>query len=67
MGYNKEHDKKETAAPKVSSGTPLHAKETPELKNRIAEAEKGAAKKTTATKTPQKIQDGDTREHKREY
>ncbi|MEL1243222.1 hypothetical protein AAEO56_03015 [Flavobacterium sp. DGU11] len=58
---------KQTPAPKSSSGKPLHEQETPELKKTMREAEKGAAKKTTATKTPQKIQDGNTAEHKKEY
>ena len=58
---------KQTPAPKSSSGKPLHEQDTPELKNKIAEAEKGAAKKTTATKTPQKIQDGKMEGHKKEY
>ncbi|AWH85364.1 hypothetical protein HYN59_09660 [Flavobacterium album] len=58
---------KQTPAPKSSSGTPLHKQDTPELKNSMKEAEKGAAKKTAATKTPQKIQEGKTAEHKKEY
>ncbi|WP_294822508.1 hypothetical protein [uncultured Flavobacterium sp.] len=58
---------KQTPAPKSSSGTPLHKEDSKELKNNFSEAEKGAAEKTAATKTPQKIQDGNTAEHKREY
>ena len=60
------HDKNQTPAPKVSSGKDLSEKDTPELKKNIKNAEKGAAKKQ-ATKTPQKIQDGNTDKHKREY
>lgn len=51
----------QTPAPKVSSGKPLKQKESSNLKRTIEEAEKGAAKKTTATKTPQKIQEGKTK------
>jgi len=58
---------KTSPAPKTSNGTPLHKQDSKELKKNIDEAEKGAAKKTSATKTPQKIQDGKTAEHKREY
>lgn len=58
---------KQTPAPKSSSGTPLHKQDSKELKNNFTEAEKGAAKKTSATKTPQKIQDGNTAGQKREY
>ena len=58
---------KQTPTPKASSGTPLHEQDTPELKKKVADAEKGAATKVTATKTPQKIQDGDLGEKKREY
>lgn len=48
----------QTPAPKVSSGKSLEKKKSTSLKENIKEAEKGAAKKTTATKTPQKIQEG---------
>jgi hypothetical protein len=58
---------KQTPAPKSTSGRPLHEQETPELKSNFKEAEKGAAKKTSATKTPQKIQDGKMSENKKEY
>ena len=51
-------DKNQTPVPKVSSGKKLSEKETPELKKNIKNAETGAAKKTTATKTPQKVQEG---------
>ena len=61
------HDKNQTPAPKISHGKELSEKDTPELKKNIKNAEKGAAKKTSATKTPQKIQDGNTDKHKREY
>ncbi|KGO92323.1 hypothetical protein [Flavobacterium subsaxonicum] len=57
----------QTPAPKSSSGKDLKDTDSTELKKAIPEAEKGAAKKTSATKTPQKIQDGDTSEKKREY
>jgi len=62
-------DKNQTPAPKVSSKPKEHDVKPSEsvLKKQMAEAEKGAAKKTTATKTPQKIQDGKTGETKREY
>lgn len=63
-------DKNQTPAPKVSSKatTGDHVKpEDSNLKKTMAEAEKGAAKKTTATKTPQKIQEGKTTQKKREY
>lgn len=63
-------DKNQTPAPKVSSKSELEDNVKPEdsnLKKTMAEAEKGAAKKTSATKTPQKIQEGDTSEKKREY
>jgi len=60
----------QTPAPKVSGKTLTEDNVKPEdsnLKKTMAQAEKGAAKKTTATKTPQKIQDGNTAEKKREY
>lgn len=62
-------DKNQTPAPKVSSKSNIEDVDPKDsnLKKQMAEAEKGAAKKTTATKTPQKIQDGDTSKHKREY
>jgi len=62
-------DKNQTPAPKVSSKSDQKDVKPSEsnLKKTMAEAEKGAAKKTTATKTPQKIQEGDTTEKKREY
>lgn len=62
-------DKNQTPAPKVSSESKEHdvAPKDSVLIQQMAEAEKGAAKKTTATKTPQKIQDGEIGEHKREY
>ena len=64
--YNKD-DKKQTPAPKVSSGKELNEKKTPKLEDEKTTAEKGAAKKESATKTPSKIQEGDTSKHKREY
>ena len=62
-------DKNQTPAPKVSSDREDYEVKPSEsvLKEQMAEAEKGAAKKTTATKTPQKIQDGNLDEKKREY
>lgn len=51
-------EKKQTPVPKATSGKKLSEKETPELKKNIKNAEAGAAKKTSATKTPQKIQEG---------
>lgn len=48
----------QTPAPKVSSGKPLEEKKSSNLKKTMTQAEKGAAKKTSATKTPQKIQEG---------
>jgi len=58
---------KQTPAPKTDSAKPLHKQDTPELEKKVANAEKGTDAKVTATKTPQKIQDGDTSEKKREY
>lgn len=61
-------DKNQTPAPKVSSERNDDVKPSESnLKKNMAEAEKGAAKKTTATKTPQKIQEGKTGKHKRKY
>ncbi|TRW27496.1 hypothetical protein FMM05_02315 [Flavobacterium zepuense] len=60
-------DKKQTPAPKATSGKDLKDGDSKELKKSMHTAEAGAAKKTSATKTPQKIQDGDTSEKKREY
>ena len=64
-------DKNQTPAPKVSSKSEYDIDDVKpsesNLKKTMADAEKGAAKKTTATKTPQKIQEGDTTEKKREY
>lgn len=61
------HDKNQTPAPKVSHRKDLSERDTPELKKSLKNAEKGTAKKTGATKTPQKIQEGNTDKHKREY
>lgn len=58
---------KQTPAPKADTAKPLHKQESPELKKTIKNAEKGAKAKVTATKTPQKIQEGNTSEKKREY
>lgn len=60
---------KQTPAPKVSSKSEFDKDVADDtmLKNTIANAEKGAEKKTSATKTPKKIQEGDTTENKREY
>jgi hypothetical protein len=58
---------KQTPAPKVSSAKDLKDSDSSELKKAIPAAEAGAAKKTSATKTAQKIQEGDTSEKKREY
>jgi hypothetical protein len=62
-------DKNQTPAPKVSSKSKEHDVKPSDsvLIQQMHEAEKGAAKKTSATKTPQKIQDGKLGEHKREY
>ncbi|MHA3786759.1 hypothetical protein ACX0HA_01010 [Flavobacterium hauense] len=62
-------DKNQTPAPKVSSDREDYEVKPSEsvLKKQMAEAEKGAAKKTTATKTPQKIQEGKMDGQKREY
>jgi hypothetical protein len=57
----------QTPAPKSDSAKPLHKQDSSELEKKVGEAEKGGAEKVTATKTPQKIQDGDTSEKKREY
>jgi len=58
---------KQTPAPKTDSAKPLHKQDSPELKKTMDDAEKGGTAKVTATKTPQKIQDGDTSEKKSEY
>lgn len=58
---------KQTPAPKTDSAKPLHKQDDKVLEKNVAEAEKGGSEKVTATKTPQKIQDGDTSEKKREY
>jgi hypothetical protein len=62
-------DESQTPAPKASSAkdTSLSSNDEGNVKAKMAEAEKGAAKKTSATKTPQKIQDGNLSEQKREY
>ena len=54
-------------APLVSNHKDLADQDTPELKKTLANAKEGASSKTDATKTPQKIQEGDTSEKKREY
>lgn len=63
------NDKKQTPAPKVSSRKDPSEKDVKEsnLKKQMAQAEEGAKSKTGATKTPQKIQDGDLKENKKEY
>lgn len=60
-------DKNQTPAPKVSSGKDTSEKNESNLKTKISEAEKSAERKTGATKTPQKIQNGDLEESKKEY
>lgn len=62
-------DKNQTPAPKVSSKPEDHDVDPKDsvLKKKMAEAEKGAAKMTSATKTPQKIATGKTTTNKREY
>ena len=62
-------DKNQTPAPKVSSKPKDHDVDPKDsvLKKKMAEAEKGAAKMTSATKTPQKISAGKTTTSKREY
>lgn len=60
-------DKEQTPAPKVSSGADLSETDLAGTKEYVAEAEKDAAKKETATKTPKKIQEGDLSKPKREY
>ncbi len=52
-------DKSQTPAPKVSSKTDFEKDEIKFTKTQLEAAKKGAAKKTSATKTAQKIQDGD--------
>ena len=59
-------DKKQTPAPKVSSGKELNEKNTPKLEKEKHTAEKGAEKKESATKTPSKIQEGDTNSSERD-
>lgn len=58
---------KQTPAPMASSGKDLKDENTHKLDHTVNDAEKGAAKKTSATKTPKKIQEGDTSQKKREY
>jgi len=58
---------KQTPAPKTDSAKPLHKQDTPELEKNVGNAEKGTDAKVTATKTPQKIQDGDTSENKSDH
>jgi hypothetical protein len=62
-------DKSQSPAPKVSSGSDLSksTKDEGNLKAMLSEAKKGAAKKTTATKTAAKVQEGKTGQNKREY
>lgn len=62
-------DKNQTPAPKVSSGNDTSKSKNDEgnLKAALSEAKKGAEKKTSATKTPSKIQEGNLNEKKREY
>lgn len=57
---------KQTPASKTDSAKPLHKQDSPELKKSMQNAEDGSSAKVTATKTPQKIQDGDTTEKKTE-
>jgi hypothetical protein len=62
-------DKNQTPAPKASNGRDLSKSKKDEgnLKATLSEAKQGAAKKTSATKTPQKIQDGKLGQKKTEY
>lgn len=62
-------DKNQTPAPKVSNGRDLSKsnKDEGNLKATLSEAKEGAAKKTSATKTPSKIQEGKLDEKKTEY
>lgn len=59
-------DKNQTPAPKVSSGKVISDKDKGSLKKNFAERAKGADDKTTATKTPQKVQDGNLTNTKQE-
>lgn len=61
------NDKAQTPAPKVSSRKDPSEEKESNLKKTMAQAEKGAKSKTGATKTPQKIQDGNLNESKKEY
>ncbi len=62
-------DKNQTPAPKASNGRDLSKSKKDEnnLKAIISEVKEGAAKKTSATKTPSKIQEGKLKEKKTEY
>lgn len=62
-------DKNQTPAPKVSNGHDLSksTKDEGGLKAALQEAKKGAAKKTSATKTPKKIQEGKLGQKNTEY
>ncbi|KOS06249.1 hypothetical protein AM493_09555 [Flavobacterium akiainvivens] len=62
-------DKNQTPAPKVSADKDLtkSTKSTEGLKAALSEAKKGAARKTSATKTAAKIQEGDLSKRKTEY
>jgi len=62
-------DESQSPAPKASGAkdTSESSNDEGNLKAQMAEAKKGAAKKTSATKTPQKIQDGNMSEKKTEY
>lgn len=59
-------DKNQTPAPKVSSGKTISEKDKGTLKKNFAERAKGADDKTTATKTPQKVQNGKLTNNKQE-
>jgi len=62
-------DKNQTPAPKASSGSDLSKSKKDEgnLKATLSEAKEGATKKTSATKTPSKIQEGKLDKKKTEY
>ncbi|MFL9845739.1 Ntn hydrolase family protein [Flavobacterium rhizosphaerae] len=60
-------DKRQTPAPKVSSENKMDEKDKGTLKEHMEVAKKGAAKQTDATKTPEKIQEGDLSKDKTEY
>jgi hypothetical protein len=61
------NDKSQTPAPKVSHAKDASEEKSSNLLKQMHEAEKGAANNPDATKTPEKIKNGDLSEKKTEY